>query len=655
MTTQTDRYRFEIVIDSDQIAGSVETMTKAAAAAKRLETSFRDVQGTVDGLNLIRESLSRLFTELEGKAAQVSETSRALQRLARVASTAQATIDKAAAKVRDSADAHRKLETASRRTESAIDDVGDEAQSAGRQIESAARDAAGMRSSLRNIASTAAGTAAGLVSVELATRAAQAAFELLRSGVESYAENTVEGAQAQEELTTALDITRTAIGRGVVESQAWSRALEAANFAAANADEITRQLTLALDAALIVVDGLAVSFGAVSTNTDSAGRSMTDAENRARSFASVITQISTIAIDAAIGIERFQTTVRQIPDTAGYVLTFGPVGALTGLGESLTRSIEERTSQSENRIRELLNLRDELTAGAAASFTRTEDETAAALERSTEAFNDAREAAENYRNAQSGPRGGGRGRTAAESFDFAPDAVIQEEIARTTALLDEIRAIGLQAAEDRQRDRQDQIDRRKFEIGQEIELERARAEELAAIQLEAADRAADAAQAQAERMRDIYTQVASSVTEPLAEIYGAGIDRLLDGEAEKVGVAARRIIGNQLVTIGKSAITASGLVAVADPAAAFVPNPVRSGAMLAAGGAAIAAGKALGATSGGGGGGRPPAREVVRQTPQQQLASNTTINVSGLITDPRSVAREIDRVTSVSRRQGAIR
>ena len=663
MTTQTDRYKFEIGINSEQISGSIEALTKAAAAAKRLERSFRDVEATVDGIDRIREALSRLFTEMQGKAEGISETSRALQRLARVASTAQATIDKAAAKVNESAKAHGKLEGAARRAETAIDGVGDEARSAGNQIEAAARDADGAGSSLRRLAAGAGSVASGMLSAELAMRAVTGVLEVLRSGVEAYSENTEEGAKAQDEFTTALDITRTAIGQAVVESEAYKLALKGLNYVAANSEELSRQLKIVLDAMLIVVRSLATTFTSFSSSVDDADGSMAGATTTARSMGNAMSQIALAAVNAAIALERVMGVSEQIENIAA----MSPVGMARDqlLGIERDANLLERMAgtraESAGRIAELEALRAQLLAGP--GFTQTEEETQAALERSIETFEQGQAAAERYREAAAGGGGGGGGggrggggRAAEqETYTFEEDPVIQAEILHAQETIEQIRQMGLQAAADRERDRADQIARRKLEIEQEIELERERAAELAAIQAEEAEAAATAAQAQAEKMRSIYSTAAESVMGPLSEIYGAGIDKLLDGEGEKLGTSARRIIGQQLVSLGQSALSAAALFNFADPAVGFLPNPARSAATAAAGLAAIAAGKALGAVDKGGNKSKP-ARETPKNETQQQMQQITNINFAGgTFIDERRASRAITQALQQGRQQGAIR
>ena len=662
MTTQTDRYKFEIGINSEQISGSIEALTKAAAAAKRLERSFRDVEATVDGIDRIREALSRLFTEMQGKAEGISETSRALQRLARVASTAQATIDKAAAKVNESAKAHGKLEGAARRAETAIDGVGDEARSAGNQIEAAARDADGAGSSLRRLAAGAGSVASGMLSAELAMRAVTGVLEVLRSGVEAYSENTEEGAKAQDEFTTALDITRTAIGQAVVESEAYKLALKGLNYVAANSEELSRQLKIVLDAMLIVVRSLATTFTSFSSSVDDADGSMAGATTTARSMGNAMSQIALAAVNAAIALERVMGVSEQIENIAA----MSPVGMARDqlLGIERDANLLERMAgtraESAGRIAELEALRAQLLAGP--GFTQTEEGTQAALDRSIDKFAEGQAAAERYREAAAGGGGGGGGgrggggRAAEpETYTFEEDPVIQAEILHAQETIEQIRQMGLQAAADRERDRADQIARRKLEIEQEIELERERAAELAAIQAEEAEAAATAAQAQAEKMRSIYSTAAESVMGPLSEIYGAGIDQLLDGEGEKLGTSARRIIGQQLVSLGQSALSAAALFNFADPAVGFLPNPARSAATAAAGLAAIAAGKALGAVDKGGNKSKP-ARETPKNETQQQMQQITNINFAGgTFIDERRASRAITQALQQGRQQGAIR
>jgi hypothetical protein len=198
-------------------------------------------------------------------------------------------------------------------------------------------------------------------------------------------------------------------------------------------------------------------------------------------------------------------------------------------------------------------------------------------------------------------------------------------------------------------------DQARKDLEAELANEIARGEALAAIEADRQRTAEEAARSHAERMRQVYTSAAMSVTDPLLQIYGAGIESAIDSSADRIGVAARRIIGQQLVALGSSAARAAAVIALGDPAAGFVPNPGRAAALAVAGAAAVGAGTALGASanrSGGRGGASPAPRPEPRAVSQQ--SQNITINMGGVNTDPRATARAIRETLAAATRQGAV-
>ena len=642
MTTLTDRYQIEIVGDLSAMS-SADQIVKTAQAVKRLERSLKDVEASVAGLNKINRALSRLLATTDGAAERISATTRALQRLARVTASTDATMGKAAAKIRTASAAASRLESASQGAADSLDNVQDEARAAGRALDRAGDSGRGFGDTLGSIGRTATGVAAGLLAYESIMGGIRAAFDLARAGVQAYAETSEEGARAQATLQASTQSLTAAIGAGVVQSEAFTAVQEVLARQVAESSRLTAAFTGTLNGLAMLTDNVITALFGLDGQVTATGEAMDRSDRAAQAITTSIRTIALMAFDAAIAIQVLIDAVGLLPEA---VQLLNPVpyieGALGGAGA--LSEFNAQLEEGRRRIRDLRSARAELDAALRAPAGR-QPGTGGGGFGAFDTFSDQlgegrRRLMEMQRSQNAGGRGGAA--AAPELFDFSADTELDAYIRSVAEASEKANRIIKEDAERRavaiRRDAELREEGNKRILADSLAAQQAAIDAQREAQQRAREQELDAAREHAERLNRVLREVAGQTAEVSANLITAGFTSAFDGEAEKFGKAAKKIIGQQLVALGQSAIAASAIAFIGDPAAGFLPNPARGALLLGAGTAAVGVGVGLGAS--GGSSGASPAREAPQTVTQNQNVTNYNLNFAGY-GDRRTQSRAI--------------
>jgi hypothetical protein len=648
MTTVTDRYQIEIAGNLDTLGTtSADAIVKTAQAVKRLERSLKDVEASVAGLNKINRALSRLLTTTDGAAERISAATRALQRLARVTASADATMGKAAKKIRDAAAASAKLETETTQAAAAQTNLDRRAEGAANALQRVDRAADGAGSQLASIGRITAGNIAALVTFGTATAALRTSFELLRNGVNAYAETSEAGAAAQAKMQQTTQELNAAIGQGVVESRAFASVQSLLTEAVRQSDSITIAFRGTLDALLLIAENVSTAFFGLAGRVNESGRAMTQGEQQADALSQSIRGISLLAIDAAIAIQAMIGAIGLLPEA---VQLLNPIpyieGALGGAGA--LSEFNEQLSEGRGRLTELRALRNQMERDLARSMSGPtfadellSDFTAQVEEARRQLAESRASGGQSDAPVQPG-RQTSRAEVAPDAFNFDADPELDAYIRATQAAAEKANeAIKVEAEARQQAIRDDarlRIDGQKRQLAAELAAQEEALRSQQELTEAARQRELEAVRAHGERMISLQREIVGQTAGVSADLITAGFTSAFDESAEKFGKAASKIIGQQLVTLGSSAITAGALAFVGDPAAGFLPNPARGAAMIAAGTVAVAAGAKLGAS---GGSQSAPAREVAPVTQQSQTNNNYNFSFQPILGDRRTQQRAI--------------
>jgi ABC-type phosphate transport system auxiliary subunit len=624
MTTLTDRYQIEIVGDLTAMS-SADQIVKTAQAVKRLERSLKDVEASVAGLNKINRALSRLLATTDGAAERISATTRALQRLARVTASADATMGKAAAKIRTASAAASRLESASQGAADSLDNVQDEARAAGRALDRAGDSGRGFGDTLGSIGRTAAGVAAGLLAYESIMGGVRAAFDLARAGVQAYAETSEEGARAQATLQASTQSLTAAVGAGVVQSEAFTTVQEVLARQVAESSRLTAAFTGTLNGLAILTDNVITALFGLDGQVTSTGEAMDRSDRAAQAITTSIRALAIMALDSTIAIQALIDAVGLLPAVANIAneALFGAGGA------SAVAEFNRQLEAGRARIRELRDARVELDAALRAPATQTPGTQSTVQVPGTEAP------------AASTPRSAGRA-APPELFDFSADTELDAYIRSVAEASEKANRIIKEDAERRavaiRRDAELREEGNKRILRDSLAAQQAAIDAQREAQQRAREQELEAAREHADRQNRVLREIAGQTGEVSANLITAGFTSAFDGEAEKFGKAAKKIIGQQLVALGQSAIAASAIAFIGDPAAGFLPNPARGALLLGAGTAAVGVGVGLGAS--GGSSGASPAREVPQTVTQNQNVTNYNLSFAGY-GDRRTQSRAI--------------
>jgi ABC-type phosphate transport system auxiliary subunit len=624
MTTLTDRYQIEIVGDLSAMS-SADQIVKTAQAVKRLERSLKDVEASVAGLNKINRALSRLLATTDGAAERISATTRALQRLARVTASTDATMGKAAAKIRTASTAASRLESASQGAADSLDNVQDEARAAGRALDRAGDSGRGFGDTLGSIGRTAAGVAAGLLAYESIMGGIRAAFDLARAGVQAYAETSEEGARAQATLQASTQSLTAAVGAGVVQSEAFTAVQEVLARQVAESSRLTAAFTGTLNGLAILTDNVITALFGLDGQVTATGEAMDRSDRAAQAITTSIRALAIMALDSTIAIQALIDAVGLLPAVANIAneTLFGAGGA------SAVAEFNRQLEAGRARIRELRDARVELDAALRAPATQTPGTQSTVEAPGAEAP------------AASTPRGAGRA-APPELFDFSADTELDAYIRSVAEASEKANRIIKEDAERRavaiRRDAELREEGNKRILADSLAAQQAAIDAQREAQQRAREQELEAAREHAERLNRVLREVAGQTAEVSANLITAGFTSAFDGEAEKFGKAAKKIIGQQLVALGQSAIAASAIAFIGDPAAGFLPNPARGALLLGAGTAAVGVGVGLGAS--GGSSGASPAREAPQTVTQNQNVTNYNLSFAGY-GDRRTQSRAI--------------
>jgi len=627
MTTLTDRYQIEIVGDLSAMS-SADQIVKTAQAVKRLERSLKDVEASVAGLNKINRALSRLLATTDGAAERISATTRALQRLARVTASTDATMGKAAAKIRTASAAASRLETSARGAASGLDNVHDEAVAADRALQGADISATEFGSSLAGIGRTAAGVVAGLLAYEVIMGSIRTAFDVARVSVEAYAETSEEGARAQATLQASTQSLTAAIGAGVVQSEAFTTVQEVLARQVAESSRLTAAFTGTLNGLAILTDNVITALFGLDGQVTATGEAMDRSDRAAQAITTSIRTLAIMAFDSAIAIQVLIDAVGLLPEA---VQLLNPVpyieGALGGAGA--LSEFNAQLEEGRRRIRDLRGARAELDAALRVPATQTPGTQSTVQVPGTEAP------------AASTPRGAGRA-APPDLFDFSADTELDAYIRSVAEASEKANRIIKEDAERRavaiRRDAELREEGNKRILADSLAAQQAAIDAQREAQQRAREQELEAAREHAERLNRVLREVAGQTAEVSANLITAGFTSAFDGEAEKFGKAAKKIIGQQLVALGQSAIAASAIAFIGDPAAGFLPNPARGALLLGAGTAAVGVGVGLGAS--GGSSSASPAREAPQTVTQNQNVTNYNLSFAGY-GDRRTQSRAI--------------
>lgn len=641
MTTLTDRYQIEIVGDLSAMS-SADQIVKTAQAVKRLERSLKDVEASVAGLNKINRALSRLLATTDGAAERISATTRALQRLARVTASTDATMGKAAAKIRTASAAASRLESASQGAADSLDSVQDEARAAGRALDRAGDSGRGFGDTLGSIGRTAAGVAAGLLAYESIMGGVRAAFDLARAGVQAYAETSEEGARAQATLQASTQSLTAAVGAGVVQSEAFTTVQEVLARQVAESSRLTAAFTGTLNGLAILTDNVITALFGLDGQVTETGEAMDRSDRAAQAITTSIRTVALVAFDAAIAIQVLIDAVGLLPEAAQLL---NPVpyieGALGGAGA--LSEFNAQLEEGRRRIRELRDARAELDAALRAPAGQqpgTGGGGFGAFDTFSDQLGESRRRLLEMRQSQNA---GGRGGTAPpELFDFSADTELDAYIRSVAEASEKANRIIKEDAERRavaiRRDAELREEGNKRILADSLAAQQAAIDAQREAQQRAREQELEAAREHADRQNRVLREIAGQTAEVSANLITAGFTSAFDGEAEKFGKAAKKIIGQQLVALGQSAIAASAIAFIGDPAAGFLPNPARGALLLGAGTAAVGVGVGLGAS--GGSSGASPAREAPQTVTQNQNVTNYNLSFAGY-GDRRTQSRAI--------------